>query len=191
MTVKTLLPVLAALIISASGLKVGDRFNLWAYGSGGISGLPVFYSNGAAVIASFETASKTDNLVPLTFVASSGEGLGGFELTATPNTTAPVQNKATQSPPFQNVTLFIPAASSTDHDIGFTSDDIQADSVIAKGFLFAARTLLVFRNGRKEDGLATFIRAFPTETPGIWSLKWNVKGTNDGGVTVTLRDGLF
>jgi hypothetical protein len=76
MAVGFALMLLVSLILSGHGvsaattlkmkqnLEVGDRFSMFAYGNH-INGLPIFFADGTAVIADFETARKTDNLVPV------------------------------------------------------------------------------------------------------------------------------
>ncbi|KAH8884129.1 hypothetical protein GQ53DRAFT_830052 [Thozetella sp. PMI_491] len=187
MIVKLALVSLASLILPASTLEIGDRFSLFAWE--GVPILPVFYRNGTAVVASYATANATDDLIPLTFAVTDPKGSGtyadGFAITAAPNTSAPVQNKATLNPPFSNVTFALPDASSSSRDIKFTSN-LGTPGFITKGFRWAGKVLYVYREDK--GALVMQWTVFPTDTPGIWSLAWNISSTQVEGVkAVTLR----
>jgi hypothetical protein len=126
-------------------------------------------------------------------IASSDHSSQGFAITAIPNTTAPVQNKATLAPPFTTATFFVPAADSLSHQVGFLTET-NVTGVVAKGFLVAGGNLMALftdDTGRRQ-GITTRFRAFPTGSSGIWSLNWNITSvtqtpTNDWGVVVVLR----
>jgi hypothetical protein len=110
----------------------------------------------------------------------------GYALSASPNTAAPVKNKATKAPPFIDATWFIPADRSSSHAVGFITDD--SEETVRK----AARTdRFVLGEGYfrvvEPDGLvySSVYCAFPTATAGVWSLSWNE--TAKDGIPVDLR----
>ncbi|KAK3368779.1 hypothetical protein B0H63DRAFT_515300 [Podospora didyma] len=158
----------------------GSGFGLFAYG-GTIGGLPVFFSDGTAVITDFKTANNTgSNLVPVAF--SSGSDGGAFS--AAPNTTAPVFNNATETPPFSNATFFVPGEGSSSHQVGFSSD-ITSTDIITTGWTFYGHIALLEAAG---GSLISLFWAVPSGTEGVWNLTWNETDASSGAIPVTLKD---
>lgn len=58
--------------------------------------------------------------------------------------------------------------------------------LVAQGFqLFTHQVMLQESTGKVLESLYC---AFPTGSPGVWSLSWNATGAKAGGVRVVLRD---
>jgi hypothetical protein len=71
--------------------------------------------------------------------------------------------------------------------MGFTTD-VNAAGIRTQGFHLRGLYLYVYRDDIK--GLGIGFRAYPTETPGIWSLTWNVTTpmVGEGSIFITLRN---
>jgi hypothetical protein len=110
----------------------------------------------------------------------------GYTFTARPDIRAPVDNKATRSPPFDAATLFVPDRGSPSHGVGFlAADAAPAADTRTYGFLLGDGFFKVMRNDGRV--LLPAYCAFPTATPGVWSLSWNVTSDRQDGFPVTLR----
>ncbi|KAK3689007.1 hypothetical protein B0T22DRAFT_460745 [Podospora appendiculata] len=113
-------------------------------------------------------------------VTSGGDG----SFSASPNTTAPVFNNATASPPFNNTSFFIPGAGNPSHEVGFAANTTSTD-VITTGWKFYGHIALL----ESADGsLISLFWAVPSGTDRVWNLTWNETDTSDGAIPVTLKD---
>ncbi|KAK0639774.1 hypothetical protein B0T16DRAFT_463413 [Cercophora newfieldiana] len=175
---------------------LGKNFTFYVWGNG-IPGFQLFYADGAAVFTDYETASASNNLVPLTLTFTrrqnpppGREGMG-YSFSARPDPSAPVSNAATQSPPFTSTTLFV--SDSTAHNVGFATPASDLPAVRFGGFMIIEqRHFVVEDTGLVLPSLFCAFRS--KENPNVWELKWNV--SNDvperaDGVPVTLRSNKF
>jgi hypothetical protein len=124
----------------------------------------------------------------LAVTASSGARRGGFVLSAMPNTTTPVENKATLYPPFDVATWYVPSRGSSSKKVGFLVGDLAnaTDEVVTKGFDVMDRWVVL--QERPDKFLMDLYCAFPTESSGIWSITWNETTRNAAGVPVVLKN---
>ncbi|KAI1487643.1 hypothetical protein F5X96DRAFT_133467 [Biscogniauxia mediterranea] len=146
-------------------------FNLYAYGSG-IGGVPVVY-DGDTAYAGFPSVFNSTEAAPVLFELSNNV------LTGSPNSTT------NSSPTWSNVTLYIPAPTSSSHSVGFISGSSSNSSILTSGFMFYGQDVL---HKSSSGTLETEWYAVPTDTEHIWTLAWNV--TSDavnGTVPISLR----
>ncbi|KAI1349469.1 hypothetical protein F5Y01DRAFT_185135 [Xylaria sp. FL0043] len=169
--------VLGGLLGTGHGAAPSGPFELYAYG-GGVSGAQVFYSKGAAFVGN-QTQTDDGDAASVVF-------------TAGPNNTFVGNPDMTSSrgiPSWANKAFFIPSATSSSHDVGFTSEtsgpDTDAD-VDTSGFIFYGATALHLNADNTLHGLWYVL---PTRSPRVWSLHWNATGDkSDGHLSVTLRN---
>ena len=91
------------------------------------------------------------------------------------------QNVTSDNPSFSDVTFYVPSSTSSSHEIGFIANSTAGSDVSTSGFTFYGGVCLHV----EDDTLATEWFASPTETDGVWALRWNETG--DGIVSVSLK----
>ncbi|KAL4983139.1 hypothetical protein BDW68DRAFT_191585 [Aspergillus falconensis] len=153
-----------------ASLALAESFNLYAYGDG-ISGLPLHYADGAAIISQ-DTPKDANETAVVSFITSNGRLVGN------PNTTS-------SDPPFFDRLLYIPGPESTSHEIGFIddTDTAPANKLIDK-FVWYGHFLLV-ENDQGEFTSLFSVRERASE--GEYSLLWNVTDSDEDVITISMR----
>ena len=95
------------------------------------------------------------------------------------------QNVTSDDASWSDATFYVPSPTSSSHEIGFiTSNSTAGDDVSTSGFTFYGGVCLHLQ----DDALSTLWYASPTDTDGVWALKWNETGdTTEGIVSVSLK----
>ncbi|TGJ82512.1 hypothetical protein E0Z10_g6243 [Xylaria hypoxylon] len=158
----------------AAAAPPSGQFGLYAYG-GGIDGAQVFYSN--AFIGD-QTQMNDDEAASVVFTANNNAFIGN-----------PNMGSSRGFPSWSNKAFFIPASTSSSHNVGFTSKtsgDPDA-GVDTSGFTFYGATALHLNADNSLHGLWYVL---PTQSKKIWSLHWNATTADksDGHLSVTLRN---
>ncbi|KAK3693023.1 hypothetical protein B0T22DRAFT_436238 [Podospora appendiculata] len=172
--------------LPAQEIPLGQKFDFYAWGTL-IPGYTVFYRDGHAFLTDFATANKTDDLLPPrgNIVTIAPGKTFGWEITAYPNTTGPVSNAATRSPPFANATFYVSSPASGSHEVGFLDGRASTpeSSPRTDGFMVSGRrAVLVDREPATGQGhmFAPVFCAWPTEAnPKVYALVWNVSAPVD------------
>ncbi|KAL4746117.1 hypothetical protein BDW72DRAFT_207630 [Aspergillus terricola var. indicus] len=149
------------LFAAFSSLALAESFNLYAYGDG----IEV------AVISQNAPEDANDTSV-VSFTTSNGRLVGN------PNATS-------SDPPFSNALLYIPDSESTSHEIGFVNDTNSAPAKkLINRFVWYGHFLLV------ENDAGEFTSSFSVKesaSVGEYSLLWNVTGSDEDVITISLR----
>ncbi|KAJ5267744.1 hypothetical protein N7478_010552 [Penicillium angulare] len=146
-----------------------EGFGLYAYGDS-VGGLPLFYSEGKAFIGD-PTNSTSSTASSVTFSADCSKGWVG-----NPNGTT--KAKADWS----DECLYIPSSSSSNHQMGFTSETLSNETTDAF-FLYGQWVMVKSDN---DDISSSFHIREVSESEGTYSLLWNVTD-EDGAVPISLR----
>lgn len=93
-------------------------------------------------------------------------------------------NATDTAPTWSNLTLSVPDATSSSHQVSFTNSTNNGTGVSSSGFVFYGQYLF-----HQADGaLQSEWYVLPSGQDGIWTLNWNSTGDDtDGQVIVTLR----
>ncbi|KAJ5802350.1 uncharacterized protein N7503_004800 [Penicillium pulvis] len=147
-----------------------ESYSLYAYGDG-VGGLPLYYSEGNAVVGKNAPANATE----VTFSpSSSGGSMVGN----------PANSTSTKSS-FSDQELFVPSSDSTSTQVGFTSNSTATDDEVTNKFVWYGHFLLV----EEESGEYTSLfYVKKTSNEDVYSLQWNVTDEDDGEfISVSMR----
>ncbi|KAI2615807.1 hypothetical protein GGS26DRAFT_579008 [Hypomontagnella submonticulosa] len=169
--------ILSLPIALAGSLAIVERapttpFGLYAYGDG-IGGAPVFTTGHGAYIGKASRVDDTE-AAPVEFNLGTDNSL-----LANPNATS-----GESTPTWSNLTFMVPDTTSSSHEVEFTNSTTTNERSTS-GFIFYDQFLL----HRNLDGsLKSLWYAVPSETEGVWYLRWNSTGDETNGqVLVSLK----
>ncbi|KAH7019848.1 hypothetical protein EDB80DRAFT_701666 [Ilyonectria destructans] len=176
-----LLSVLAGLAGAAQAAvwprSTSDPFQIYAFGDG-IGGLPLICSGKSAYIGDYSLLNDTEAAPVLFTSGSNGVWVGA------PNTTGFADSS--DLPTWSDLSFYVPKSSSSSHAVGLV--DISAGknaTLVTSGFDFYGT--LAYLTGASGQ-MVTLWYAVPSDTEGLYSLRWNTTGESvDGAVLLTLK----
>ncbi|KAF7555939.1 hypothetical protein G7Z17_g1819 [Cylindrodendrum hubeiense] len=146
-------------------------FSLYAYGTG-LSGLRLFTSGNATYVGNYELVGD-DQAAPVIFTKQDDD-----TLTGSPDTSV------TSTASWSNITFYVPSPSSSKHAVGFAKSVGDVPEIVTEFIFYGAWIATIDTTGT----LQTLWYVTPTETDGIYSLKWNATGdSTEGKITIALR----
>ncbi|KAF7553392.1 hypothetical protein G7Z17_g3678 [Cylindrodendrum hubeiense] len=153
-----------------------DPFQIYGYGTG-IGGAQLFSSGGSTYFGDYQLANDSE-AAPVVFTPSNNVWLGS------PNSTV-FDDTNTTLPDWSNYTFSVPSSGSSSHDVSFISSSSDSSNVITTGFTFYGT--FIFVTGTSGN-LESLFYALPTDTDGIYKLKWNTTGDDtDDKILLTLK----
>ncbi|KAL4923142.1 uncharacterized protein BDV17DRAFT_277928 [Aspergillus undulatus] len=153
------------------GPAIADAFNIYAYGEG-ISGLPIFYADGAAQLGdpSLSTAEVVQDVYftvsetsPNTWIAHPNRTVSGFA-----------------EAPFESVVFTLPPADASGENVSFEAPSSSLLSTNEATAFDVYGNYVLLSGGRTGN-----FYAVSTDTQGVWGLVWSAESSQD--VAVTLR----
>jgi hypothetical protein len=89
------------------------------------------------------------------------------------------------TPGWSNLTFAVPGPSASSHDVQLLDSGNVTDSFVTSGFIFYGHFFMIQESG----SLQSQWYAVPSDTDGVYSLKWNTTGDSSSDkVIITLRD---
>ncbi|KAH6973726.1 hypothetical protein BKA56DRAFT_734437 [Ilyonectria sp. MPI-CAGE-AT-0026] len=157
--------------------STSDPFQIYAFGDG-IGGVPLISSGKSAYIGDYSLLNDTE-AAPVLFTSdTNGIWVGA------PNTTGFADSS--DLPTWSDLCFYVPKSSSSSHAVGLV--DISAGknaTLVTSGFDFYGT--LAYLTGASGQ-MVTLWYAVPSDTEGLYSLRWNTTGESvDGAVLLTLK----
>ncbi|KAL6405201.1 hypothetical protein AUP68_12045 [Ilyonectria robusta] len=149
-------------------------FSLYAYGTG-LGGLRLFTSGASldeAYVGNYKLVGD-DQAAPVIFTKQSDDTLLGSPDTSVTSTAS-----------WSNLTFYVPSPSSSEHAVGFVESADDSSEIVTEFTFYGAWIATSDSTGT----LQTLWYVTPTETEGIYSVKWNSTGdSTDGKISIALR----
>ncbi|KAH6874867.1 hypothetical protein B0T10DRAFT_566986 [Thelonectria olida] len=152
-----------------------SSFQIYATGDN-ISGLPLFSCGDSAYLGDYTLLGDAE-AAPVIFHATADSiWLGSPEASGFSGSDA--------LPTWSDLKFYVPGEASSSHVVGLIDSSSGNTNIISSGFVLYGTYVLVTGNSGKLEALWY---AVPSETSGVYSLKWNDTGDDEKSVVVSLK----